>query len=278
MKIENRIVVIAGGSSGIGLGTAHALAERGAGRIVLLARQQSKLDAAAAAVHRQHGTAVSVFSADLGSATAVQEVAAQIIGDIGPPDILVNSTGAGLLLGMSQADDDNIVTHIESTCYAGFFLTRAFLGPMIARNRGHIVFVGSPAVNISFAAAGYIASRSAVRGLAQSLRYELSQCDVNVTYAEPSLVYDSEYFDTYSGSLQKFPLLVRSPRFRFMQQNSAEAGRMIARAIERNRRYTGHWLSYSLRLTPFLKPFYDWFFRVTSLPASQGGPHFPKSR
>lgn len=61
MKIENRIVVIAGGSSGIGLGTAHALAERGAGRIVLLARQQGKLDAAAAAVHRQHGTVVSVF-------------------------------------------------------------------------------------------------------------------------------------------------------------------------------------------------------------------------
>ena len=54
------------------------LAERGAGRIVLLARQQSKLDAAAAAIRSQHGTDVSVFRADLGSATAVQEVAAQI--------------------------------------------------------------------------------------------------------------------------------------------------------------------------------------------------------
>ena len=95
-------------------------------------------------------------------------------------------------------------TYIESTCYAGFFLTCAFLGPMIARNRGHIVFVGSPAVNISFAAAGYIASRSAVRGLAQSLRYELSQCDVNVTYAEPSWCTTSEYFDTYQAHCRSF--------------------------------------------------------------------------
>lgn len=272
MKVQGKIAVVAGGSSGIGLGIAQALAEKGAKHVVLLARNRPKLEAAAAQVNTQ----VSTYSVDLGKPDQVEATADKIREEIGLPDILINSAGAGSLCSIAEADDANIITHIESTCYAGFFLTRAFVNEMVERGSGHIVFVSSPAINVNFGAPAYIASRSAVKGLANSIRYDLSKSGVNVTYAEPSLVHDTAYFNTYPDTMKKFPLLFRSPRFRFLHQNSADAGRMIIKAVERNRRTSAHWVSRYLWLTgAIMRPIYDWFFRITSLPADQGGPLFP---
>ena len=274
MTIYAKTAVIAGGSSGIGLGIAQALAQRGASHLILLARTQSKLDRAAATI-REMGTAVSTYSVDLGKAEQVTAVAEQIRTTIGIPDILINSAGSGAFQSILQADDTNMVQHIESTCYAGFFLTRAFIHDMVRRNSGNIVFVGSPAVNVNLATPAYIASRAAVKGLAKSVHYDLSNTNIAVTYAEPTLVYDSDYFTSQPGTLMQLPLLFREPQFRFLHQTAQSAGTMVANAIERNRRYTGHWISWVMRITsPLLQPFYEWVFKKTSLPANEGGPLF----
>ncbi|MCP4421783.1 MAG: hypothetical protein GY805_34655, partial [Chloroflexi bacterium] len=125
------------------------------------------------------------------------------------------------------------------------------------------------------AAPAYIASRAAVKGLAQSIRYDLSNTNVAVTYTEPTLVYDTDYFTKHPGTVAQFPLLFRDTKFRLMHQTSRDAGDMVAKAIERNRRYAGHWMSCLMRLSGrLLLPFYDWFFKKTSLPANEGGPLF----
>lgn len=275
MNIQGKTAVVAGGSSGIGKGIALALAERGAKHIVLLARRQSKLDATAAEIEDKFGTAVSTHSVNLGISDAVQTVARKIRQSIGTPDIIVNSAGAGSLRSLVGDTDGNMQTHMESTCYAGFFLTRAFLDDMLRRDSGSIVFVGSPAINVNIGAPAYMASRAAVWGLARSLRYDLSSSNLHVLYAEPSLVYDTDYFTSYAGTQEIMPVAFRSPAFRFMHQTSREAGWMVVRGIERNGRYAGHWISHLMRLTgsPFL-PIYEWFFKKTSLTPEEGGPLF----
>ncbi|MEM7116090.1 MAG: SDR family oxidoreductase, partial [Chloroflexota bacterium] len=276
MKIQGKTAVIAGGSSGIGKGIALALAEKGAKHIVLLARRQSKLDEAAKEIEAT-GTAVSTHSLNLGDSDAVQATAKKIRQAIGTPDIIVNSAGAGSLRSLVHDNDDNIVQHIESTCYAAFFLTRAFLGEMLQRDSGSIVMVGSPAINVNIGAPAYMSSRAAIWGFARSLRYDLSNSKLHVLYAEPSLVYDTDYFGSYPGTQEIMPVAFRSPAFRFMHQTSKEVGLMVARGIERNGRYAAHWISHAMRLTgsPFLR-FYEWFFRKTSLTPEAGGPLFAK--
>ncbi|MCP4932793.1 MAG: SDR family oxidoreductase [bacterium] len=275
MKINGKVALVAGGSSGIGYGVATAMARQGAAHIILLARGRAKLEAAAEKL-RDGGTAVTIFPVDLGKSEAVQVIVQQIRNTVGIPDIIVNSSGAGSLCSIAAADDANIIQHIESTCYAAFFLTRAFVNEMIQRNSGSLVFVGSPAVNVNLSSPAYIASRSAVRGLAKSIRYDLSNTNINVLYTEPTLVHDTDYFSAEPDAMKKFPLLFRDPRFRFLHQSSASAGEMIVKAIIRNRCYKGHWASSMMRLTgtPLL-PILEWFFKKTSLPPEEDGPLFP---
>ena len=57
MQVRNKFVVVAGGSQGIGAGVARAMARRGAGRIVILARRQESIDAAVATIAAAGGQA-----------------------------------------------------------------------------------------------------------------------------------------------------------------------------------------------------------------------------
>ena len=274
MNITGKIAVVAGGSAGIGRGAARALVDAGAKHVVLLARGVERLETASAEL-RTENTTITSYAVDLGKYEQVQAVADQICAEVGVPHILVHSAGAGTLGGLLETDVGAITTHVESTCYAGYFLTKALLPRMLEQGEGHIVFVGSPLIHVNLPMSAYLGSRSAVRGIAQALHYELSRTRIGVSYVEPTLVYDTDYFEAHQGSLNRFPALARSSAFRVMHQTSDSAGQLIIRAIQRNRRYAGHWASWMLRVTPFLRPLYEWSFKLTSLPPDQGGPNLP---
>ena len=274
MNIHDKIAVVAGGSAGIGLGTARALLNAGAKHVVLLARGAERLEAAAADLRAAGGT-VSTYAVDLGKFDSVQEVADQLCTEIGVPHIVVHSAGAGALGGLLETDVNNIITHIESTCYAGYFLTKALLPRMLQQGSGHLAFVGSPLIHSNLPMPAYLGSRSAVRSMAQALHFELSHSPIGVSYVEPSLVHDTDYFETHANSFSRFPWFVRSTALRPMHQTSDEAGRLVVSAIERNRRYSGHWAAWLLRVTPFTRPLFEAFFKRTFLPPEQGGPQLP---
>jgi uncharacterized protein len=201
--MSSRIALVTGASSGIGEATAKRYAASGA-QVALLARNAERLDAVAAAIRRDGGSAMP-FVADLSDATAVAEVSARIARDLGTPDILINNAGAGRWLPLIETSAAEASAMIAVPYLAAFNLTRAFLPEMLKRRSGKIAFVTSPAAFLAWPnASGYIAARRAVAGLADALRAEVKGSGVTVTLVVLGTV-DSPYWQHNPGSREHLP-------------------------------------------------------------------------
>lgn len=179
-------VLVTGGSSGIGLAAAHQLARQGA-RLLLVARDPSKLEAARQAVASSHPdgeNAVDILSLDLGDRTAIREE----LGKLQDPlfDVLINNAGItrpGNFLELPEKCFDDML----AVNYLGAMeLTRQLLPPMMEARGGRIAFVSSLLGLMGiWGYSAYAASKFAVRGFAECLRCELKPYDIRVTVCYP---------------------------------------------------------------------------------------------
>jgi short-subunit dehydrogenase len=203
VNINGRIMVVTGASSGIGAATARA-AGRERARLVLLARNQAKLEEVAEDI-RRNGGAAHPYAVDLTVADAVAEVAKRITTDLGTPDIIFNNAGVGKWLSVAETDPDEAVKMMASPYFAAFFVTRAFLPEMLKRNSGYIVNMTSAASRLVWpGATAYIAARWAMHGFTEGLRADLNGTGVRVMLASFAKVASS-YWENNPGSEERLP-------------------------------------------------------------------------
>ena len=161
-----KLAVITGASSGIGAATARQLAAEGY-RVALVARTKAALDQLAAEI----GPQAVAYPCDASDGAAVLAMAEQIRRDLGVPDVIVNSAGAGLWKWVEDTSPAEAVAMMQAPYFAAFNLTHAFMRDMLNRNSGVIIHVGSPASLCPMpSGAGYNAARWALRGLHESLK------------------------------------------------------------------------------------------------------------
>ncbi len=98
MKLTGKLVLITGGSSGIGEAAAKLLASRGA-TVVLMARSEQNLKRVANEITEDGGTS-HYFPVDLGDHKALRVLVKEVTSGIGVPDIIINSAGAGKWLSV----------------------------------------------------------------------------------------------------------------------------------------------------------------------------------
>jgi NAD(P)-dependent dehydrogenase (short-subunit alcohol dehydrogenase family) len=171
-SLSGLTAVVTGGSSGIGLGMATALARAGA-RTVLVARDPGRLDEAVTAIKAAGGQAapveVSTVSADLADRAEVNRAAEAAAASYGEPDILVNCAGVNLrppLAELTEADWD-LTMAVNLT--APFLLGQRFGPAMAARGWGRIINVTSQQAGHAFAnSGGYGASKGGLASLTRS--------------------------------------------------------------------------------------------------------------
>ena len=135
--------LITGATSGIGAAFATRLARDGHD-LVLVARDQQRLDAAAVAA-REVGVAAEVLPADLSVADDRQRVVARLTDPAAPVDLLINNAGFSTGAALLDTEPAELLRQLEVNVAAVLVLTRAALRGMVDRGRGAVVNVSSVA-------------------------------------------------------------------------------------------------------------------------------------
>lgn len=202
-RTGQRTALITGASSGIGEATAKALAADG-DRVILLARSKDRLERVASGIAEQGGSALA-YSVDLSKADEVSDVARRVLAEAGVPDIIVNNAGAGRWLSVLETAPAEFEGMMAVPCLAAFYVTRGFLPRMLERGSGQIVNVCSVAGPLVWpGAAGYAASRAALRSLSRTLHTELAGTGVGVSTVMFGKV-SSTFWEHNPGSEQRLP-------------------------------------------------------------------------
>jgi NAD(P)-dependent dehydrogenase (short-subunit alcohol dehydrogenase family) len=166
-SLDGLVAVVTGGSSGIGAEMAFALARAGA-RVVLVARDSERLDAAAGRL-RAGGALAAWVSADLGERPEVERAAKEAVAAFGAPDILVNCAGVNLRPPLPSLTVPEWDLTMAVNLTAPFLLGQRFGPLMAARGWGRIINVTSQQAQRAFANSGaYGASKGGLAALTRS--------------------------------------------------------------------------------------------------------------
>ena len=178
-KLQGKVGLITGSSSGIGRASALALAEEGA-NLVLTARRHERLADLEVAIRKAGGQAISIVGDSRDEETARKAVEAAL-STFGTLDILINNVGIGYyknIIDTSPAEYDEMMdTNVRST----FLFTRYAVPQMIKQGSGTILMISSMAGIYGFGGqAVYCASKFAEIGFTQALDKELRPYGIKV--------------------------------------------------------------------------------------------------
>ncbi len=188
MKFENQLALITGGSSGIGFALARKLAAQGA-HVWILARNPASLEAACQeirAARRSSNQQVGSLSADVTNYEQLSAALQKFVNSNGVPNLLVNSAGIARPGYFAELDLEIFRAHMEVNYFGTVYVTKTLLPGMIQRKSGHIVNISSIAGYLgTYGYSAYGPSKFAIRGLSDTLRYELAEHGIHVSVVFP---------------------------------------------------------------------------------------------
>lgn len=186
-NISGKVVVVTGGSSGMGEATARYLAALGA-KLVIGARRVDRIEAIAADIKAAGGTAIAV-SADVTKRDDVQALVDAAVHTYGRIDVLINNAGVMPLSPIEQRKFDEWDQMIDVNLRGVLHGIAAALPYMKEQKSGHIINTASVAGHKVFAASAvYSATKFAVRALSEGLRQEVKPYNIRTTIISPGAV------------------------------------------------------------------------------------------
>jgi short-subunit dehydrogenase len=211
IELRDKVVVVTGASSGIGLETAKAFAREGC-KLALGARRPDRLEAARLAVEACGGEALALAGdvRDEAYARALVEAARRRWGRV---DVLVNNAGYGLFKPFPEMTTEEFRGQFETNMYGAVYATKAALEDMLPRGSGHIINVASILAKVASPNyTAYNASKAALDSFSEALRAELASRGVSVTAVHPGPT-DTAFFEKGgAGSVKRSSLpIVQRP-------------------------------------------------------------------
>jgi short-subunit dehydrogenase len=214
-------VFLTGASSGIGAELARYYAGRGA-RLGLFAR---RADALASLAQSLAPASTATYAGDVRDAGALRDAAADFVTRFGAPDAVIASAGVSVGTLTDRTEDNETFRAVLDTNVLGMVHTfQPFLSAMRAARRGTLAGIASVAGFRGLAGAGaYCASKAAAINYLESLRLELRGSGVAVVTICPGYIATP----MTEGNPYPMPFLI----------SAEKAARLIARAIDRQRRF-----------------------------------------
>ncbi len=179
--ISGKTIYITGGTRGIGLAAARALAARGAHVLLLSRAPDADALAEVASARASADQRVAHLCLDVADRDAVVSTIARAQAEFGAPDVVIHGAGIGSAREFSDMEFEEFDRVMRVNLYGSRHLVEAVLPAMLRKGRGKIVLVGSMGGYVPvYGYTAYGTSKFAVVGFAQCLRYELKPRGVEV--------------------------------------------------------------------------------------------------
>lgn len=260
IHLAGRTAVVTGAGSGIGRAAAVALGARGC-HLALVDVHAERLAETATRVARE-GLRVSVHPLDVADRAQVQALPAQVLAQHAGVDLLFNIAGVGLGGTYEQVTDEDVAWVMGVNFWGTVWMTRAFLPALRASGDAQVVNVSSvfgmvaPAGNVA-----YSASKFAVRGFSEALRWELEDSGIGVTVVHPggvatNIANDARVPDGVDAAEVERKRVFSNKRLRM---SPARAGEIIVRGVEaRKLRVLVGWDAVAISILTRLMPVRYW--------------------
>ena len=188
-RIQGKLILVTGASSGIGEACARRFATEGA-RLALWARRRARLESLARTLEAQHRVVPQLAEVDVRDRAAVNRAAEVLVAAGQVPDVLINN--AGLASGLSkvhEGDPEDWDRMIDTNLKGLLNVTRAILPHMVARRRGHVVNIGSTAGHQTYPMGNvYNATKFGVRALTEGMNLDVAGTPIRVSEVDPGFV------------------------------------------------------------------------------------------
>jgi dehydrogenase/reductase SDR family member 7B len=229
--MRDKVVVITGGSLGIGKALATEFGSRGS-RVLITGRNLTELNNTVAELEKR-GITIAGFQADVSKEEDNKRMAEEAVRRYGKIDILINNAGISMRAMFEDLNMDVMRTIMNINFFGAVYATRYCLSEII-RNKGSVIGISSIAGFRGLPGrTGYSASKFALNGFLESLRTELLMSGVHVLTASPGFTASNirKRSLTADGSAQG-----ESPRDEAAMMTAEEVARHIYRATQRRKR------------------------------------------
>ncbi len=202
-KMNQKIVLITGATSGIGEACARKFAQGGYA-LILTGRKADKLEALSEEL-QQKGVKTKILVFDVRDREAARKAVESLEDQWKQIDVLINN--AGLALGLDkeyQVNPEDWDVMIDTNVKGLLTMTRLVVPGMVSRNHGHVINIGSVAGDAAYAGGNvYCATKAAVKALTDGLRIDVADTCVRVTDIKPGLVETHFSVTRFKGDEKK---------------------------------------------------------------------------
>ncbi|WPL48848.1 SDR family NAD(P)-dependent oxidoreductase [Sphingobacterium bambusae] len=233
LSVEGKVVLITGGSRGLGFALAQELATRGA-LLALCGRSDEHLQLAKQALI-ERGAEVFVYPADVTDPQQVDILVQQVVGHYGRVDVLVNNAGAMLVGPHAAMDSEDYKKIMDNNCWSSLYCIQAVLPHFTAQSAGQVVNIASIGGKIAVPhMLPYSVSKFALLGLSQGLTAELAPAGIDVLTVVPSLMRTGSPLNIgVKGSHKlEYAWFKIADSLPFVSQSAARAASAIADGME----------------------------------------------
>ncbi|GCE09312.1 SDR family NAD(P)-dependent oxidoreductase [Dictyobacter aurantiacus] len=184
MDIQDKVVIITGASSGIGLATARLFAQEGA-KVALAARSADTLHTIVNELHEQHREALAVPT-DMSKKDEIESLVNRVFQQYGRIDILINNAGQAVRGHVADVDIDQFRQIFELNVIGPVEAMQAIVPKMRQNGGGLIINVSSTAAHMHLPVIGaYAATKAALNMISDTAREELASENIRITTMFP---------------------------------------------------------------------------------------------
>lgn len=232
-SLKDKVVLVTGGSRGLGLEISRALVAKGA-KVVLCARSSDQLSKAKAELRNLGGDVIS-FTADVTDRNQVDGLMKKAIEHFGRVDVLINNAGTIQVGPMENMTIEDYEKAMQTNFWGPLYCIYALLPHFKERKQGRIINITSVGGKVALPhLLPYTASKFALVGLSEGMHAELEKHNIAVTTVVPHLMRTGSPRNiTVKGDHEaEYAWFKLSDSLPGMSQDAAEAASNVIKAIE----------------------------------------------